>query len=133
MVLRQSLSIFLVLKIIDGDAILVSLPSSVDHLPRNITVIHGCIEIPEGCINCYVFKANVVVTKNNWYFPFDTFLYGQWIDQYSIELLNDIYPIDGIDYDVIGQLTDDELASVILCFSSSASVKRKYKRLLSGL
>jgi hypothetical protein len=122
---------FLVLKVIDDTAILASLPSSVDHLPRNIEIKHGCIEIPEGCINCYVFKANSVITKNNWSFQLDTFLYGQWIDDFSVELLNDIYPVEEIDYEIIGELTDAELKNVIDCFKSSASVKRKYKKMLS--
>jgi hypothetical protein len=122
---------FLVLKVINDRAILASLPSSVDHLPRNIDIKHGCIEIPEGCINCYVFKANVSITTNNWSFGLDTFLYGQWIDDFSIELLNDLYPVEEIDYHIVGELDDHELQNVIKCFSSSASVKQKYKRMLS--
>lgn len=123
---------FLVLKVIDDKALLASLPSSVDHLPRNIDIKHGCIEIPEGCINCYVFKANSSISKNNWSFEFDTFLYGQWIDDFSIELLYDIYPVEEIDYKIIGQLTDNELENVIACFANSASVKRKYRKLLTS-
>ncbi len=124
---------FLVLKIIGDDALLASLPSSISHLPRGIDTVHGCIEIPEGCINCYVFKANTVITKNNWSFPLDTFLYGQWIDDYSIEMLRDIYPIADIDYQIIGQLTNHERTQLISCFSNSASVKRKYKRILAEI
>lgn len=123
---------FLVLKVYNDNAILASLPSSVDHLPRNIPINHGCIEIPEGCINCYVFKAKSSITKNNWSFDLDTFLYGQWIDDFSIELLNDIYPVEEIDYKIIGELTDQELQNVINCFSTSSSVKRKFKRLLTS-
>jgi hypothetical protein len=123
---------FLVLKVVDSLVILVSLPSSVDHLPRMIDIDHGCIEIPEGCINCYVFKANVAITVHGWGFPLDTFLYGQWIDEYEIELLMDIYPLEGVDYKIIGELTPHELTDVIDCFSKSAAVKRKYRRLLSA-
>jgi hypothetical protein len=122
---------FLVLKVIDETAILASLPSSVDHLPRTIDIEHGCIEIPEGNINCYVFKANASITKNNWSFEYDTFLYGQWIDDYLIQMLSDNYPVEEIDYQIIGELTDPELKRVIECFSKSASVKRKYKKMLS--
>lgn len=121
---------FLVLKVIDQNVILASLPSSVDHLPKNISSGHGCLEIPEGCINCYIFKAGKVITENNWSFPRDTFLYGQWIDEYKIDLLDDIYPIDGIDYEIVGKITNEEMLCLIKCFTNSASVKRKYKRLL---
>jgi hypothetical protein len=122
---------FLVLKVIDDNAVLASLPSSVDHLPRNINTVHGCLEIPEGCINCYIFKANTLITKNGWSFELDTFLYGNWIDDFSIKLLDYIYPVEEIDYKVIGELTDRELKNVIACFANSASVKRKYRRMLS--
>ena len=110
---RSKPKYFLVLKILENRAILASLPSSVDHLPRNIEINHGCIEIPEGNINCYVFKSKTIITKNNWWFNFDTFLYGEWIDDFSIDLLEDIYPVEEIDYQIIGELTDHELKSVI--------------------
>jgi hypothetical protein len=122
---------FLVLKIVNENVILASLPSSVVHLPGHLEVNHGCIEVPEGNINCYVFKANQNITTNNWAFPMDTFLYGQWLDEYEIELLEDIYPVNGIDYQIIGQLTTDELTQLITCFTKSASVRRKFKRLLA--
>ena len=122
---------FLVLKVVDNTAVLASLPSSVDHLPRNIDIQHGCIEIPSGNINCYVFKSNSTITKTGWSFQFDTFLYGQWIDDFNISLLNDIYPVEEIDYEIIGELTETELSAVVDCFARSASVKRKYKKMLS--
>jgi hypothetical protein len=122
---------FLVIKVIGNNAVLASLPSSIDHLPRHIDSNHGCIEVPEGNINCYVFKSGKVIAKNNWAFPKDTFLYGQWLDDYEIDLLNDIYPVAGIDYSIMGQLTDEELSKVIECFISSASVRRKFKKILA--
>ncbi|WP_199139668.1 hypothetical protein [Pedobacter sp. ASV12] len=122
---------FLVIKLVGESVLLASLPSSVDHLPRNVEIDHGCIEIPEGNINCYVFKAGRNITSNDWCFPKNTFLYGQWLDDYEIALLNDIYPVENIDYQIIGKLTDAELANVIGCFLNSASVKRKFKRILA--
>lgn len=122
---------FLVLKVVDDKVVLASLPSSKEYIPRQIQVEHGCIEIPEGCISCYVFKANVSITVDGWSFELDTFLYGQWIDDFEIEQLNDQYPVENIDYKIVGELTPEELQNVIKCFSSSASVKRKFKRMLS--
>ncbi len=121
---------FLVIKIVGHNALLARLPSSKVHLPNHLDINHGCIEVPSGNINCYVFKANYVITTNNWAFPMDTFLYGQWLDEYNIAILKDIYPVEGIDYQVIGQLTIEELTQLINCFTQSASVKRKFKRLL---
>jgi len=121
---------FLVLKVTDNNVVLASLPSSVDHLPRYIDTVHGCIEIPDGNINCYVFKSGNIIATNNWAFPKDTFLYGQWLDDYKIDVLNDIYPVAGIDYTIMGQLNAEELSRLIDCFTNSVSVKRKFKKML---
>lgn len=122
---------FLVLKVIDNMTILASLPSSKYHLPSSLNIDHGCIEIPAGCINCYVFKSGQVITKCGFSFDLDTFLYGQWLDEYSLENLNDMYQVEGIEYKIIGELLDDELQKVIECFVASAVVKRKFRRLLT--
>lgn len=122
---------FLVLKVIDGTAVLASLPSSQPHLPASQKIEHGCLEIPESCINCYIFQANKVITTNGWSFPLNTFMHGLWIDDFIIADLEKNYPIEYVDYEIIGELTDYELQNVINCFKNSSSVKRKYKRLLS--
>jgi len=59
-------------------------------------------------------------------------LYGLWLDDIPIELLHQNYPISGIDYEIVGELTDFELQEVIKCFASSSVVKRKYKRWLQS-
>jgi hypothetical protein len=46
---------FLVLKELEAGLVLVSLPYSVDHLPRFIEQVHGCLEVPEGNICCHIF------------------------------------------------------------------------------
>ena len=121
---------FLVLKEMKDGLLLVSLPSSVDHLPRPIEQVHGCLEIPEGNICCYIFKSGKSVCSNGWSFGLDTYLYGEYLDQYEISILEDIYPIENIDFEIIGTLSVQELTAVIACFSNSASVKQKYKKLL---
>ena len=121
---------FLVLKVINNSTILASLPSSKNHLPTGHKIVHGCLEIPEACINCYIFEASKPVTKDGWSFQFDTMLYGNWIDDFSIERLNSTYSINGVDYEIVGELKDSELAEIIKCFSTSSTVKRKYKKLL---
>jgi hypothetical protein len=121
---------FLVLKVLHNNVVLACLPSSVNHLPQDQTVIHGCLEIPDACINCYVFEKKRPVTKTGWSFPLDTLLYGNWLDDFPLESLLQNYPIAGVDYEIIGELTDDELRKVIHCFSASATVKRKYKKWL---
>jgi hypothetical protein len=121
---------FLVLKAVDDNVILASLPSSQKHLPTLQEIKHGCLEIPDACINCYIFEANKPITKNGWSFDLDTMLYGNWIDDYIVEKLEEKYPIEGVDYDIIGELKDDELIEIIKCFKNSKTVKRRYKNLL---
>jgi hypothetical protein len=123
---------FLVLKVIDGNAVLVSLPSSINHLPQGQPIVHGCLEIPDICINCYIFEANRPITKEGWAFPMDTLLYGNWLDDYSIESLKEKYSIEGVEYEIKGELTDDELKKVINCFAASSVVKRRFKRILAA-
>ena len=121
---------FLVLKNIDENSILASLPSSKNHLPAGHEMIHGCLEMPESCINCYIFKANKPITKTGWSFAFDTMLYGNWIDDFNIEKLKATYSIKGVDYEIIGELIDAELEKIIHCFANSSTVKRRYKKIL---
>lgn len=123
---------FLVLKVYNGNAILASLPSSKFHLPQNQEIKHGCLEIKDACISCYIFMANSPVTKDGWSFELNTFLYGQWIDEFIIQDLSSKYSLEGIDYDIIGELRDDELKKIIDCFLNSNVVKRKYKRLFAA-
>lgn len=123
---------FLVLKIINENIILASLPSSQAHLPSSITIQHGCIEIPESCINCYIFEANKSITKSGWSFKLHTFLHGLWLDDFSVSELMEAYSIENVEYEIIGELTDEELSNVINCFANSSSVKRKYKRILQN-
>jgi hypothetical protein len=122
---------FLVIKVFDDNVVLASLPSSKVHLPATQTINHGCLEIPDMGINCYIFEANHPVTKDGWSFNLDTFLYGMWLDDFNIEVLKSNHSIEGVDYEIIGELNNEELQNVIKCFKNSASVKRKYKRLLS--
>jgi hypothetical protein len=122
---------FLVLKVIGENAILASLPSSVNHLPRNQALNHGCLEIPEACINCYIFEPGRSITTSGWSFSFHTMLYGSWLDDYEVSSLKRNYPIAGVDYEIVGDLTEVELNGIIHCFANSSTVKRKYRRILS--
>jgi hypothetical protein len=122
---------FLVLKVIGENAILASLPSSVNHLPRHQALNHGCLEIPEACINCYIFEAGRPITTSGWSFSFHTMLYGSWLDDFEISSLEKNYPIAGVDYEIVGELTEIELKGIIHCFANSSTVKRKYRRILT--
>lgn len=122
---------FLVLKTYGHHTILASLPSSIFHLPQSAQHVYGCIEMPEICVSCYAFKAGVPVTEDGWCFPVNTFLYGQWIDEFDIQVLSKNHNINNVDYEIIGEIKKEELQKIIDCFATSNNVKRKFKRLLS--
>lgn len=71
---------FLVLKKIESNILLASLPTSKDHVPSDLEVKHGCLNIPERMLNVFVFLAgeNVATRKDETSFAFDrnTFIYG---------------------------------------------------------
>lgn len=123
---------FIVLKVMDEKVVLATLPSSQDYVPATVVDadVSPCIEIPDANFNCYFLKAGRIVTTNHWAFPKNTFLYGHQLDEYEIATLQDIYPIEGIDFEHIGTLSPQVFTEIIACFRKSASVKRKYKKLL---
>lgn len=122
---------FIVLKALNGTTILASLPSSIDFRPTTDATSHGCVELPEARFNCYVFEAQRLVTTKGWAFPLNTFVYGQQIDEYELSVLKDIYPVEGLDYKIVGTLLTGEFQRMKDCFLKSASVKRKFRKMLS--
>lgn len=122
---------FLVLKVLNNQVILACLPSSKIHLPASQPLLHGCLEQPENGINCYIIEANRPIALNGWSFPLTTILYGIWLEDFLIEKLNERYSIQGVDYEITGDLLPEELEQILHCFRNSAQVKRKYKKWLN--
>lgn len=46
---------FVVLKSLNGDMLLASLPTSKDHIPADMTMGRGCLDVPERRLNIFVF------------------------------------------------------------------------------
>ena len=121
---------FIVIKHIGNATILASLPSSQKHLPFILQSTYGCLELPDSGIGCYAFKSNIAVATNGFAFPLDYYLYGQHLDEYDLENILEIYPFEGIQYEIKGELLPERLEEIIECFKNSASVKRRFRRLL---
>lgn len=121
---------FLVLKNVEQRNVLASLPTRKDSVPTKDTIEAGCVELPDINLNCFVISKNQKVTECGKQFDFTSFVYGHQIDDYEIEQLQEIYPIEGNDYIVWGKMRKDIFDGLIRCFKSSKSVKRKYKRIL---
>lgn len=121
---------FIVLKVFEGKSILASLPSSKDFVPQTHETQMGCVELPESNFNCFVIAPNAQITTNGKGFQFKTHLYGHQLDTYETKLMNEIYPVEGLNYEVWGKMTQTVFNEIINCFKNSKTVKRKYKALL---
>lgn len=121
---------FIVLAVTPASTVLATLPSSKDFVPSGQAIEQGCIEIETANFNCYVFSGGQPVATNGWAFPRNTFVYGQQIDEYEVANLQSHYPVAGLDYEIVGQLRPDEFGRLRACLLASASVKRKFKRML---
>jgi hypothetical protein len=122
---------FIVLRNIENTVLIASLPTSSDKLPSFIDVTHGCVNDEERCLNCYLFEAGKPITVNGFFFKRPTFIYGNEVETYDVEIMSDVYCIEGIDYEVMGLLLQNEFESIINCLVNSSSVKRGIKRQLS--
>lgn len=120
---------FVVIKSIENNLIIASLPTSKDHIPDYIERKTGCINIDESRINCYLFIAGDIISEcGSFGFPLNTYLYGEQVDVIDKNKLESIYQKEGIDYKVLGKLSDDIYSSIIECLKKSTSIKRKIKK-----
>ena len=122
---------FVVRKCFEENSLLASLPTSKDFIPAKDMITEGCIELPEINQNCFLIPAHQQITLAGDFFPRDTFLYGYQIDDYATDFLDEIYPLEEIDFQRWGTMKPEIFKNLIECFKNSKTVKRKYKRLLS--
>ena len=120
---------FLVLANDSKNIIVASLPTSKDHIPDSTTKKHGCISDDDNRISCYFFEKNRIISECGTFgFPVNTYIYGEQIAFFNIELLQDHYKIKGKDYDVKCKLSSNELESIKECLKNSRVVARKFKK-----
>jgi len=122
---------FVILKEIEGKAIIANLPTRKDSIPEKEVVESGCIELPEINLNCYVISPKKPITECNKHFYFRTHIYGHQLDLYELSNLNEIYQFEEVDYEIYGEMRKDIFAELIDCLKNSRAVKRKFKKLLS--
>ena len=120
---------FVVLANIENNIIIASLPTRTNTVPSFISANHGCINIDERCYNSYLFEKDRVIGKNGFSFDMPTFIYGDQVEDYQLELLDASY-IEDVDYRIIDVLVKNEFDAIINCFKNSNSVKFKIKRRL---
>lgn len=119
---------FVVLGEIDGTVLLAALPTSKDHIPSDVEVKSGCLEIPERMVNAYTFLANEVITENGFYFDKNTFIYGQNIKTYNSIAFSEQELAGEIVIKLKGKLKDDVFAALLDCLKNSDAVRKRYKK-----
>ncbi|WP_297333342.1 hypothetical protein [Flavobacterium sp.] len=114
-----------------NNKILLSLPTSKGRVPDHLeNMQRGCINCDKSYFNCYRFLNGDEVTEGTtpFCFPLDTYVYGEWIQDWDSQSLKLDYSIDGIDFEFKGKLKGDLLKDILRCFIKSIKVKRKFKK-----
>lgn len=115
--------------------IILSLPTSIGRVPNHLEKGQfGCINCDESHFNCFRFLKNIKVTNNpSFEFPLDTYIYGEWLQEWNHKSLKMDYSVEGVDYDFLGKLNDTYLKELLECFLNSTKVKRKYKKVFASM
>ena len=121
---------FIVLGEIDETVLLASLPTSKDHIPSDIEVKSGCLEIPDRMVNAYIFLANEVVTDNGFFFEKNTFIYGQNIKTYNSVAFLGQTASSKVVIEKKGKLKDEVFTALKDCLKNSDSVRKRFKQYL---
>lgn len=77
-----------------------------------------------------MFKAGHKICDTGFSFDLPTFIYGDRLDTYELEVMENNNKINET-YIVEGKINDDEFKKIIDCIVTSASTKQKYKKLLT--
>jgi hypothetical protein len=120
---------FIVLKNIDDKTIIAALPTRKNQLPSFVST-HGCSHDPERCINCYAFEPDKCICENGFSFPIQTFIYGNEVEDYHLDVLKFNHKVEGVDYEILGELLAKEYENIVNCLKQSTSLRRGVKKFL---
>lgn len=120
----------IILKLVNNQTIVASLPTRGNHAPQLINKIHGCINVDDRCFNCYAIEKGRIICTNGFAFQLPTFIYGNEIEDYELSIFEEIYLKDERCCKEVGLLLDTEFNALIECVLNSSTTKRKIKKLL---
>lgn len=115
----------IVLGQLDDKVMIVSLPTSQDHVPSDVLVERGCVDIPERGVNAFVLTPIDQVTSS-FRFPRPTFVYGEQVDEYEQKYLDEM----GSAIEHLGQIDLPLFQAIKDCVKKARLLRRKYRRLL---
>jgi len=119
----------------NGHMMLASLPTSKDHVPSDMDIKSGCIDLPDRQVNVFVFQAgeNVTTLQNglsSFSFDVNTFIYGSDLDTYPTATFQSQIKDKITEIVLIGKISDTIFNSLKECLKNSKMVKNKFKRIL---
>ena len=127
---------FLVLGNVDGKLLLASLPTSKDHVPSDVEVKHGCLDIAERFVNVFVFISGEEILNrvNGERFSFskNTFVYGSNLDIYDASQFELQERLSQTNIELIGTLDSVVFAELKDCLANSKMVKNRYRKMLKS-
>ena len=115
----------IVLGRIDDKVMMANLPTSKDHVPSDVMVEHGCVDIPERGVNAFVLNPSDQVTAS-FRFPHPTFVYGEQVDEYEQKYLDEM----GSTVEQLGQIEPALFQAIKDCVKKARLLRRKYRNLL---
>ena len=125
---------FVVLKELEGNILLASLPTSKDHVPSDMEVRHGCLNIAERFINVFIFlSGEEIVSKDDgsrFAFNKNTFIYGADLDIYPTSRFELQERMAQTSIEKIGKLDHDIFNELVSCLAKSKVVKNKFIKML---
>jgi hypothetical protein len=123
---------FLVLKNMGNNLIIANLPSSQNYVPfPDKNVKHGCIDLPELTFKCFCIIKGKPVTDMGYQFPLTTFLYGRWVEDYSVEVIANTYRVEDEDYKNCGKISEELYLEILNCLKDSSNIQRRFKRMIN--
>ncbi len=125
---------FLVIENVGDEVLLASLPTSKDHVPADVKVNRGCLDLSERFVNVFVFLSGeeVVFRENGDPFSFskNTFVYGANLDLYEVDKFDLQVQSNLTQIEKIGTLNSDIFEELRKCLANSKMVKNKYRKML---
>lgn len=119
----------------NGNTLLASLPTSKDHVPSDVEVKGGCIDLPERQVNVFVFIGGEIITieqedTSSFSFDVNTFIYGSDLDTYPVNTFHQQMADNITQVEFVGRISDTYFTALKECLQNSKMVKNKYKRIL---
>lgn len=126
---------FLVIKDVDGELLLASLPTSQDHIPQGMDIRNGIYEIPNSRLSAFVFIAGKEIathpsTKRRFSFSKNTFIYAEELDTYPESFFIEQVSQGKTKISIIGDIDKPIYDDIVSFLHGSCTIRRKYRKLL---